>query len=132
MFRCHLLVAMAGMPEIAVKSMKDADLPADCQVELEVADSLAALPSMAGRKCAALLLNTVADWEPAQIDAQFGRDTRLVICSDRLDELSADKIARACRVWPLTKIDNYWPFFCQHFLEDLYKHSIITENPQPL
>ena len=123
MFRCHLLVVMAGMPEIAVRAMKDASIPENCQVEFEVAASLADLPPMAGRKCAALLLNTVADWEPAQIDAQFGRDTRLVICTDRLDELSPDKIARACRVWPLTKIDNYWPFFCQHLLEDLYKQK---------
>ena len=123
MFRCHLLVAMAGMPEIAVKAMQDANLPADCQVELKVVDSLAALPSMAERKCSAVLLNTLADWEPEQIDAQFGPDAHLVLCTDRLGDVSAAKIARAYRVWPLTKIDNFWPFFCQHLLEDLYKQK---------
>ncbi len=123
MFRCHLLVVMAGMPEIAVRAMQDANIPANCQVELEVAASLADLPPMAGRKCAAVLLNTAADWESEQIDAQFGRDTHLIICTDRLAELSPDKINRAWRVWPLSQIDNYWPFFCQHLLEDLYKQK---------
>ena len=123
MFRCHLLVVMAGMPEIAVRAMKSADIPANCQVELEVVDSLAALPSMAERKCAAVILNTDANGDTEQFDAQFGPDTRLIICSDKLDELSPDKIARACRVWPLKGIDKYWPFFCQHLLEDLYKQK---------
>ena len=123
MFRCHLLVIMAGMPEIAVKAMRDAGLPANCQVELEVADSLAALPSMVERKCSAVLLNNAEDWEIEQIDAKFGPDTRLILCTDQLDDLSSAKTARACRVWPLSKMDKYWPFFCQHLLEDLYSQK---------
>ena len=123
MFRCHLLVVMAGMPEIAVKAMKTASLPPNCQLELEVVDSLVVLSSMVERKCAAVLLNSVTDWTAEQIDAQFGSDTRLILCTDELENISAAKIARACRVWPLSKLDDYWPFFCQHLLEDLYQQK---------
>ncbi|MBR1696139.1 MAG: diguanylate cyclase, partial [Selenomonas sp.] len=123
MFRCHLLIVMAGTPEVAVKAMKGASLPTDCQMQLEVVDSLADLPMMAERKCAAVIMNTMDDWTPERINAQFGPDTCLVLCTDRMEDLSAEQLNRACRVWPLSKLENYWSFFCQHLLEDLYKQK---------
>lgn len=120
MYLCHLWVIMAGMTRQAAEMMKSVPLPENCQLHVQQIASLEEMKKSDKYKCSAVLINDGDDWTPQQIDAKFGGEAVLVVCTAQPEKLTDEQLARVQHLWPWPLSDKLAVFHYRRLLAELH------------